>query len=134
MKFTTILGQIVLLVIVGFLAREGWRLYSEQHRIDRVARDGVRMTVKIDDVTTEKKTWRDYLSNSKYVHFRYEGKAYVLRYSQDSVFLQPGISIPAYYSASAGEFVQSIKGLHSEELIRTSPLVKFTVVRLFSPT
>jgi hypothetical protein len=134
MKFTQLIGQLILLVFVGFLAREGWRMYDEQRRVERVAKDGVRTTVRVDAVTTERKTWRDYLSNSKYVHFRYDGKDYTLRYSQDSIYLQSGISIPVYYSASAGEFVQNIKGSRSEEVVRTSPLVKFTVVRLFSPT
>jgi hypothetical protein len=132
MKFITVIGQIILLLFVGFLAREAWRIYSQEHQAERVAQDGVRLKVRVDEVTTEKKSWRDYLSNSKYVHFRYEGKDYTLRYSQDSVFLQPGILIPVYYSASADEFVQSIKPLQSKEIVRTSPLVNFTVVRLFT--
>ena len=134
MRIITVIGQIILLLFVGFLAREAWRMYSAARQIDRVAKDGIRVQVRVDQVTTEKRSWRDYLGNSKYVHFHYEGKEYTLRYSQDSVFLQPGALIPMYYSPSGDEFVQSIKSLRREDNVRTSPLVNFTVVRLFTAT
>jgi hypothetical protein len=134
MKILTIIGQIILIAFVGLLTREGWRIYNEQIRIDRVARDAVRMQVRVDHVSHERKSWRDYISNSRYVSFPYQGKEHDLRYSQDSVFLQEGILIPVYYSPSSDEFVQKIKGLDERQNGKTSPLVWFTVLSLVSTT
>ncbi len=132
MKVLMFIGQIILLLFFGFLAREAWRIYRDERKIGRVAKDGVRLIVRVDRVSNERKTWRDYISNSRYVSFHYEGKEYNLRYSQDSVFLQEGVRIPVYYSSSADDFVQSMRGLHEQYHYKTSPLVQWSVIRRFN--
>jgi hypothetical protein len=130
MGFLKIIGLIILVTLLSLFTRELWRIYGEQRRIERVAKDGVRLEVRVDHVYAAKKSWRDFLSNSKYVEFQYSGKPYTLRYNQDSLFLQEGMLIPVYYSASADDFIQNIRGLHREDLYKTSALVQFSVVRL----
>jgi hypothetical protein len=130
MGFIKTIGLVILVAFLGLFTRELWRIYFEQQRTERVAKDGVRIEVRVDHVSAARKSWRDLLSNSKYVDFRYGGKSHTIRYSQDSLFLEDGIMIPVYYSPSADAFVQHIRGLHSEDLYKTSALVNFSVFRL----
>src|SRR5882672_8374247 len=109
MGFLKTIGLLILVVFLGLFTRELWRIYFEQQRTERVAKDGVRIEVRVDHVSAARKSWRDLLSNSKYVDFRYGGKPYTLRYSQDSLFLEDGMLIPVYYSQSADAFVQNIR-------------------------
>jgi hypothetical protein len=126
------IGLLIFVVFLGLFTRELWRLYFEQRLTERVAKDGVRVEVRVDHVSAARKSWRDLLSNCKYVDFHFEGRPYMLRYSQDSIYLQEGILIPVYYSRSADAFVQYTRGLNSEDLYKTSALVNFSVVRLAS--
>ncbi len=132
MNFFKIIGLIILVAILSLFTRELWRIYGEQRRIERVARDGVRLEVKVDHAYAARKSWRDLLSNSKYVDFHYGGKPYTIRYNQDSLFLQDGMLIPVYYSASADDFIQNIQGVDRKAVYKTSALVQFSVVRLAS--
>jgi hypothetical protein len=133
-KIITLIGQAILIIFFGFLTREAWRFYSDEQRVNNIGKDGVRITVHVDKVSNEKKSWRDYISNSKYISFAYHEKPYTLRYSQDSIFLQDGVEAPVIYSASRDEFMQPALALAQQPMYKTSPLVNFTAVKLFSTT
>lgn len=131
-NFLLFIGQVLLLAFLGFLARECWQMYKTAKKIERVRQDGVRVLVRLDEVSHAKKTWRDYVTNGGYVTFHYQGKIYAMHYTQDSVFLQEGAQVPVIYSSSNDEVVQPGKDFRQKELYKTSPLVHWSVIRLFS--
>ncbi|MBS1661652.1 MAG: hypothetical protein JST68_11455 [Bacteroidetes bacterium] len=132
MKIIIGIGQILLLAFLGFVARETWRIYDEEKTAQNINKDGLRLRVQIDNVSNEKIIWRDYIGNSRYITFHYQRKEYRIRYIQDSIFLQDGILIPVVYSPSSDRFIQPGKPGHQTALYKTSPLIKWTSVRLFS--
>lgn len=127
------IGQAILVIFFGFLARETWRMHGEEQRKERISKDGIREIVKLDDVSNDKKTWRDHIGNSRYISFHYKTKAYAMRYTQDSVFLQNGALVPVIYSPLYDDFIQPVSASAPQaHLFKTSPLIQFTAVRTFS--
>lgn len=127
------IGQAILVIFFGFLARETWRMHGEEQRKERISKDGIREIVKLDDVSNDKKTWRDYIGNSRYISFQYKTKAYAMRYTQDSVFLQNGALVPVIYSPLYDDFIQPVSvSAPQAHVFKTSPLIQFTAVRTFS--
>ena len=132
MKIITVIGQLLILAFLGLVARECWRNYNEKKTVESVNKDGVLLRVRIDQVSNKKMTWRDYIGNSRYITFHYREKPYTIRYIQDTIFLQDGVSVPVVYSASNDLFIRPEKTDLENRFYKTSPLVKWTVIRLFS--
>ena len=126
------LGQIVLIVFIGFVDLEVWRAYKEEKRTTLFEQEGRPVGITIDQVTHEKQTWKDYIGNSKYIGFLYRGKAYKIRYVQDTLFVMEGTRLSLLYHEGLDEFRQPRRLSHGRPIYRTSRLVNWTLLNVFS--
>jgi hypothetical protein len=131
--FFFFIGHIIIILFFALLVRELWHGYQNEKRTILFSKEGHPERITIDNTTNERKTWKDYLSNSKYIHFTFHNKPYEIRYVQDSGWVGPGTKVTLLYDENRDDFMQPGLNTYREPIYKKSKLVDFTVVSLFSP-
>lgn len=105
-KIFVFILQCVFIVFLCFLARGAWLGYQEVKQDATFASEGQLVEVPVVEVTHEKKTWKDFIGNSKYLSIHYHQKNYVVRYLADSGWVGAGDHVTLIYLAATDAFRQ----------------------------
>ena len=122
------IGQLVMTILVGWLAWFCYGQYTEEHRYGQISTEGQRLTVRIDQVDRNSQRWMDQLTNAVYITFTHGHKPYQLRYKQDSGWLSSGDRIELFYHAGLDEFRQPRAHAFFRNNPNHSRLIGFTIV------
>ena len=122
----------VMITTLFLVARGTWRAYSEEKLIARFSAEAIPAAVRVSMVSDEKKNWKDYITNCKYIRFTYRDKPYTVRYILDSGWIGAGNTVHLLYFPTPDLFRQPSQLKHPDPVIKKSPLVGWIVVSTFS--
>ena len=128
-SFITSLAVAVVLALAtyGF-----WDYYQDVHLQNQFAREGQLVAVTVDQASQKQQSWRDALSHSTYLTFRYRGKEYTTRYVMDSSYVGSGNRVQLLYHPAYDAFRQSRNDVRFDRSTRKSRLVDWTTIRTFT--
>jgi hypothetical protein len=96
-------------------------------------KEGQRIQVKVDQVSTLPHSWRDYLSNTIYLTFHYKQEGYEARFTIDSLYVAAGDSLYLLYHSQLNTFRQVKQALPFNQFQTNSRLIKWSVINTFYP-
>lgn len=138
-KLFTALGRvysfIMSLVVAAILVVTTWAfwmLYQDARLQGEFVKEGQLLSVRVDRAEHEQRTWRDMLSNSAYLTFRYKGKGYTSRFVVDTTYVSAGDRVQLLYHPAFDAFRQARNDVRFDQSTRKSRLIGWTTVRSFN--
>lgn len=122
-----IFTAVLCLVTYGF-----WEYYRDVRLENQFAQEGRLVAVTVDQAAQKQRSWRDALSHSTYLTFRYNEKEYTTRYVMDSSYVGSGDRVELLYHPAYDAFRQARNEVHFDRSTQKSRLVNWTTIRSFT--
>jgi hypothetical protein len=132
-RLYTLLISIALSVIMGFAVWVCWEVYIEEKSAALFLKEGQRILVKVEEVSTLPHSWRDYVSNTTYLTFQYKQEKYEARFMNDRQLVSAGDSVYLLYHSQLDTFRQVKQVLPFNQSQPKSRLIKWSVINTFNP-
>ncbi|GAB2557866.1 hypothetical protein [Spirosoma areae] len=124
--------SLLIAAILGVTTWAFWGLYEDVQLQGKFVKEGQLVSITVDRAEHEQRTWRDVLSNSAYLTFRYQGKDYTSRFVTDTAYVGNGDRVQLLYHPAYDAFRQPHDEVHFDQSTRKSRLIGWTTVRAFS--
>lgn len=136
--FTTVgrvysfLMSLIVAAILSVTTWAFWGVYEETKLQNQFAKEGQLLSVTVQQAEHKQRSWRDMLSNSAYLSFRYRGKDYTSRFVMDTTYVSEGDRVQLLYHPVYDAFRQARNDFHVEKSTRKSRLIGWTTLKTFS--
>ncbi|WP_461039603.1 hypothetical protein [Spirosoma harenae] len=124
--------SVILTAVLGVITWLCWGFYQEEVLQSRFMKEGKPISVTVDQAERERRSWRDILGNSVYLHFTYQGKPYTTRYVMTDTYVSSGDQVQLLYHPTIDAFRQPGRVVVFNQYAGKSRLVNWTTVRDFS--
>lgn len=131
-RIYSFVASLVVALVLSLATYGFWVYYQDVRLQNQFAQAGQPVTVTVDRATQQQQSWRDALSRSTYLSFRYRGKAYTTRYVMDSSYVGSGDRVQLLYHPAYDAFRQARNEIHFDRSTRKSRLISWTTIRSFT--
>ncbi|GAB3706566.1 hypothetical protein GCM10027592_40170 [Spirosoma flavus] len=118
--------------LLGVVTWGCWQLYQEAHLDNLFVKEGQRQIVQVGKADMKHRSWRDWLGNTVYLTFTYQGKDYTTRYVANDHFVGRGDTVQLLYIPKYDTFRQPARPAQKNQSVRKSRLVGWTTIRDFN--
>jgi hypothetical protein len=131
-SFYTSVMSLILVILLGCLARGSWRLYQNEKELQQFIKEGRPVNVQVTATDRQNHTWYDQFFNKVYVTFSYNNQPYTVRYLQDSGWVNTGDRLTLLYHPRYNNFRQAGKQVSFKTRDYRSRLLEFSFISMWS--
>ncbi|MBD2701053.1 hypothetical protein IC229_10440 [Spirosoma sp. BT702] len=130
-RIYSFVASLVVTGLLGVATWGCWQFYEEFRLDNQFAKEGQRQVVRISEVDTKQKSWRDILGNVDYLTFTFRGKSYTTRYVLNNHFVSKGDTVHLIYHEQYDAFRQPVRAAQVAQTAQKSRLVRWSIIREF---